>query len=125
GLDYTALVWDVTGVCPDGKWSPRNASAKELERLWADLAGGDGARAHRAVWALAAARPAARFLARQLRPVAPVEGKRLSRLIADLDAEEFEVRRRASEELERLGELAGSALRKALAARPSTEARRR
>jgi WD40 repeat protein len=124
--DYTALVWDVTGVCPDGKWSHRALGPGEGERLWADLAGADGTRAYRALWALAAGGDAsARFLAGRVRPVARVEGRRLARLIAGLDSDEFAARGRASEELERLGELAGAALHKALAARPGPEARRR
>jgi RNA polymerase sigma factor (sigma-70 family) len=125
-LDYTALVWDVTGVCPDGRWSHRALGPGEGERLWADLAGADGARAYRAVWALAVGGDAsARFLAGRVRPVTRVEPRRLARLIAELDSDEFAARSRASEELERLGELAGAALHKALAARPGPEARRR
>jgi WD40 repeat protein len=124
-LDYTALVWDVTGVCPDGKWSPRVATTKEVERLWADLAG-EGERAFRAVWMLArAGKSSVSFLADPLRPVAPVAEGRLKGLIADLDSNRFADRDRASGELQRLGELAGPALRKALAGRPTPEARRR
>src|SRR5262249_12846423 len=105
-LDYTALVWDVTGVCPDGRWSPRVLGPGEGERLGGALAGADGARASRAVWALAAGGDAsARFLAGRVRPVARVEGRRLARLIAELDSDEFAARSRASEELGRLGEL--------------------
>lgn len=124
-LDYTALVWDVTGDCPDGKWSPRDASPNELERLWEDLASADGQKAYRAVWAMAAGRPAARYLSAKLKPVPPVEDKRLARLIADLDSDEFDRRERASVELGRLDELAASAITKALAAKPTPEARRR
>ncbi len=50
---------------------------------------------------------------------------RLARLIADLDSDQFETRRRASQALEHLNESAIPALRKALAARPSAEVRRR
>jgi WD40 repeat protein len=123
-LDYTALVWDVTGVCPEGKWAPRNVGKEGLDRLWDEVAGADGVRAHRAVWAMAAARQAVPFLAERLRPVTRVEDERLTRLIAELDGEQFEERRRASAELQRLGELAEPALRKALAGKPSPEARR-
>jgi RNA polymerase sigma factor (sigma-70 family) len=124
GLDYTALVWDVTGMCPEGKWSTRDLRPGEIERLWADLGGEDGAAAYRAVWALAAARQAVPFLAERLRPMPGVEDKRLTRLIAELDSEQFEVRNRAAKELEQLGELAEPALRKALAGKPSVEVRR-
>jgi hypothetical protein len=125
-LDHTACVWDVTGICPDGRWSLRRVQQGELERLWANLGDKDGVRAYRALWGLAAAGPSAvAFLAPRLRPVPPVEEERLTRLLTDLDSDQFETRERASAELQRLGEQAEQALRKALAAKPSPEAARR
>ncbi|HEV3262555.1 MAG TPA: WD40 repeat domain-containing protein, partial [Gemmataceae bacterium] len=57
-LDHTALVWDVTGICPDGQllsWTPQ---PDEMERLWTGLGSSDGIRAYRAMWMMvAAARP--------------------------------------------------------------------
>lgn len=125
-LDYTALVWDVTGLSPDGMWAPRDVGPEEVGRLWTDLCATDGARTHRALWRMVAApRQAVPFLAGRLRPAAPVEDERLTRLIADLDSDRFDVRRRASQELQRLGEQAVPAVRRALAGKPSPEARRR
>jgi hypothetical protein len=125
GLDYTALVWDVTGLCPDGRWPPREARPPEVERLWADLAG-DAVRAYRAVWAFAAApRQSVLFLASRLRPAAAVDAGRVAGLIADLDNDQIQVRSRAAEDLQKLGELAVPALRRALGKQPSLEARRR
>ena len=46
-------------------------------------------------------------------------------MIADLDAEEFDVREKASAELEKLGEAAAAACRRTLAGEPSAEVRRR
>jgi RNA polymerase sigma factor (sigma-70 family) len=124
--DYTACVWDVTGLCPDGQWPPRRVNRDELERLWNDLGSKDGMRAYHAVWRLAAAGPSAViFLTPQLRPVPRVEEEKLIRLIADLDSDAFATRERASAELQRLGEQAEPALRKALAAKPSLELSRR
>jgi hypothetical protein len=60
-----------------------------------------------------------------MRPVAASDDKRLTRLIADLDADAFELRQAASSELIRLGERAESAFRHALKNHPSLEARRR
>jgi WD40 repeat protein len=125
GLDYSALVWDVMGMCPDGQWVSRDVRPGELERLWADLGGGDGVRAYRAVGALATARQAVPFLAERLRPVSRVTSEQLARLIADLDSDRFKVRNRASEELHRLGAQAEPALRQVLAGKPSPEVRRR
>jgi WD40 repeat protein len=65
--DQTALVWDVTGICPDGKWAVRDTSPEELARLWSDLADANAAKAHRSMWTLVAAgRQAVPFLAKRL-----------------------------------------------------------
>jgi len=125
-LDYTALVWDVTGMWPDGKWSSRGLRPGEIERLWADLGGADGIRAYRAMWTMVAGgRQSVRFLAEHVRAVAPLDEPRAARLIADLDSKQFSARGRASEELEQLGQLAEPALCRALAGKPSLEVRRR
>jgi WD40 repeat protein len=125
-LDHTALVWDVTGICPDGRLLSRTPQPDEIERLWTGLDSSDGVRAYRAMWMMvAAARPSVSFLAERLQPKQPVADARLERLIAELDSEEFKNRARASQELEELGELAETALRKALASTRSLEVRRR
>src|SRR5262249_15206505 len=46
-------------------------------------------------------------------------------LVADLDSDDFAVREKAAEQLEKLGEAAQPALQKALAGQPSIEAKRR
>jgi hypothetical protein len=125
-LDHTALVWDVTGMRQDGKLLTPTSRPDEIERLWTGLGSEDGIRAYRAMWMMvAAARPSVSFLAEHLRPEAPVEDGQLKRLIDELDSEQFMIRTRASQELEELGELAETALRKALAGDLSLEARRR
>jgi RNA polymerase sigma factor (sigma-70 family) len=120
--DTTALVWGVTR--PD---EPPTAalSKKALARLWDDLAAEDAARAWQAVCVLAAT-PAESvpFLRRRLRPAAEANARAVAGLIADLDSDRFAVRRKAVEELEKLGELAAPALRAALKS-PSAEVRRR
>ena len=124
--DHTALVWDVTGVCPDGQMLSLTPQPDEIGRLWTELGSSDGVRAYRALWMMvAAARPSVSFLAERLRPEQPVEDARLKRLIAELDSEQFQNRTWASQELEELGELAETALRKALAGTQSLEVRRR
>jgi WD40 repeat protein len=120
--DTTALVWGVTR--PD---EPTNGalSDKALARLWGDLAAEDAARAWQAVCVLAAS-PAesVHFLRGRLRPAAEADARAVARLIADLDSDRFEVRQKAAAGLEKLGELAAPALRKALAS-PSAEVRRK
>jgi WD40 repeat protein len=121
--DTTALVWDVAGRLTDhagGKALPA-----ELQACWADLAGENVARAYRALRQLASSAGAVELLRQRLRPVAIVEQKRLTRLIAELDSEEFAVREKASAELGRLDGAAAPACRKALEDRPSAEMRRR
>jgi hypothetical protein len=102
------------------------SAARELETLWGNLGTSDPVVVHQAISALVA-KPAdtVPFLRKRLRPVYPPEAARLARLIADLDSEEFQVRKSATQELERLGEPVESTLRKALANKPSAEMRRR
>ena len=61
----------------------------------------------------------------RLLPVKSPDSKQVARWIADLSSDDFEQRRLAADNLERLGELAGPALRAALAAKPPLEAHRR
>jgi WD40 repeat protein len=122
-LDTTALVWDVARTTRRER-APVRLSADELRSAWEDL-GGDAGKAYRAIGALAAAEQAVPFLAERARPAAAPDPKRVAKLLADLEDERFEVRERASRELEALGGPAEPALRQALAGRPAAEARRR
>jgi hypothetical protein len=96
--------------------------------LWRDLASGDACRAAPARWAMVAgARQSVPFLAGRLRPPAlPAEtAKRIARLIAELNDDEFQVRERASRELAKLGGAAVRPLRQALQETSSPEVRHR
>lgn len=126
GDDTQVFLWDLTGRAPDGVRREIHHSPERLGELWQTLAGDDAAAAYRAIWSLVDA-PAqtVAWMREQMPPVAPVEQRELMRRIAELDSDEFTVRSKASEELERLGELAESALRDALAAKPTLERRRR
>jgi hypothetical protein len=107
---------------------PRDKSeaAPDPDALWRDLAADDAGRAWRAVRGLVAARHRALPLLRErLRPAAPPDTRQIDRLLADLDSDDFDVREKAAARLEGLGAAAGPALRKALAEKPSPEARRR
>ena len=90
------------------------------------VGGDDAPRAYRAVRKLAASPASAVELFRsRIKPIAPADEQHVRRLIADLDSDEFAARQKAEAELEKLGELAVAACRKALAGAPSAEARRR
>jgi RNA polymerase sigma factor (sigma-70 family) len=123
--DATALVWDLTGRLAAGKVWDKPLSPAELDALWIALAGDDAAKAYAAVQRLAASDNAVGYLRERLRPVTPADEKLLARLIADLDGDRFEVREKATSDLEKLGEVAIVACRKALAGSPSAEVRRR
>jgi hypothetical protein len=64
------------------------------------------------------------LLRQRLRPAQPADPRRVAQLLADLDGNEFAVRQRAAEELEKLADLVEPALRKALAEKPSPEVRK-
>ncbi len=117
--DRTVLVWSL---------APPPAPAAEFSRLWSDLASKDGPTAYRATWALAAD-PACRAELRKRLTEARRESdaldKKVRDLITALDDDSFERREAASRELERLEWDSVLALRRALGASPSPEARRR
>jgi hypothetical protein len=124
GSDGTGIVWDATGLLCDGQ--PKTSlTPKELDALWTNLASADAARAHRAIWALAAAKEAPKYLQERLRSAEAPKPERIARLIADLDSDVFDRRQEAASELEKLGDFAEPALREALNKQPSPEARRR
>jgi hypothetical protein len=124
GLDKTAHVWDVSPITGRRRVTAQRSPA-ELERDWQDLAK-DSVSAYAAMGPLVLSpERAVAFLGKQLQRIEPVDHKRLQRLIADLDSEQFRVREQATKELAALGEHAGPALRKALADSPSPEAGRR
>jgi WD40 repeat protein len=124
GGDGTVLLWDVTGRVKDGKFAAADLTPPGLESEWADLAGGDGFKVHKAVWALAAAPKQALPLLRDvLKPVQPADAKRVAQLVKDLDSDDFDTREKASADLEKIGEPAAPALRKALEGTPTAELR--
>jgi WD40 repeat protein len=124
GSDATVLLWDMKSVV--AKVPHADLSAKALNDHWVDLRYAEVPAAHKALVALAGGGDkAVAFLARHLTPVPEVADARLGKLIANLDADAAAVREAAFAELEKLGPVAGPALTKALAGKPSLEARRR
>jgi hypothetical protein len=124
GLDQTAHIWDVSSIT-GRRAEPAERSPADLEADWKDLAG-DAAAGYAALGRLASSPGrAVPFLGKQLQSTPPEDARRIERLIADLDNEQFAVREQATRELEALAERAAPALRKAQAGKPSLEARRR
>jgi WD40 repeat protein len=128
GYDTKLLCWDLSGVSRPAVKAVK-LSTKELEGYWGDLGEQDAGKAYKAVWALAAdperslpllkKRLAAKKAAGALTP------GQIGRLIGELDSDEFEVREKASEDLEKAGRQAEPALRRAMPRAPSLEAKRR
>jgi WD40 repeat protein len=104
--DGTVLLWSMPGV--------------RLERLWRELVNGRDAAAQALKKRAATPPDAIPFLEKQLQCAAEMEVKTAS-LIRDLDADDFQVREKASRELERFGSEAAFALSRALEESPSPE----
>jgi WD40 repeat protein len=118
GNDTTVLLWDLTGGEPlRGK-----PTADELDKLWAALNDPDGRSAFRAMTRLRASPAEAVGLLTRL---AGQDAAAVPPLIAALDADSFDEREKATRALEALGRGAEGPLRKALAAGPPPEAKRR
>jgi RNA polymerase sigma factor (sigma-70 family) len=122
--DTTALVWDLSGRAGAQPAAPMTAA--ELDACWADLAGGDAAKAYRAIRRLAnAPAESVPYLREHLKPVPPVDEAKVGRLVTDLDADDFATREAAVRGLKDLGEAAGALCRKALRGNRGAEARQR
>jgi WD40 repeat protein len=126
GTDTTVLTWDLTRLTRPAPARADSLPAEALESLWSALAGNDAARAFAALVDLAA-RPdqAVERIKDRVRPATPADGNRVGQLVADLHDDRFERRRQAQTELDALGELAGPALRQALAEDPPLDVRQR
>jgi WD40 repeat protein len=125
GTDTTALVWDAEAVrrTLPGRAAP--LTREKAEALWEVLGSADAGRSYEAVRGLAGDPARALPLLRErVKPVAGADPKVLAKLVADLDADEFDTREKARKELERLGDSAAGALRQALRNRPSAEVKR-
>ncbi|HMF13889.1 MAG TPA: WD40 repeat domain-containing protein [Gemmataceae bacterium] len=126
GQAGSVIVWDLTR---DEKPLPKNFKLTEeaLTSSWADLKSDEAGKAYAALRMLQAdpARSVP-FLRERLKPRAErPDEKQIKQLIADLDADEFATREKASKDLEKLGKLAEATMREALAAGPSLEAKKR
>lgn len=125
-MDSTVLLWDVKPSLQRVKASLPVVRPDDFARFWGDLAGADAGKAQASLWSLAENPDIALpFLEKQLTPARATDAERLRHLIADLDSEQFAVRKRAAEKLRELDLLAEPALRKTLEGKPSLECRRR
>jgi WD40 repeat protein len=125
-LDSTVLVWDVSQVIREASAQPVRLAPVAAEALWKDLASADPEKAFRAIGALVASPAEAVLLLKErLRPVPPVDAKRLEGLLKDLDDRRYVIRQKAMRDLAELAELAAPALKQLLAREPSAETQQR
>jgi WD40 repeat protein len=126
GGDGAVLAWSVAPFATGSGGRPAGVSAKELPALWERLAAEDAALGYQAIGRLERIPDSAiPFLKERLKPAPAADPRRVARLVSDLEDRRFAVRQKAFDELARYAEQAEDALRKALAGKPSLEARRR
>lgn len=126
GADTTALLWDVPRFLEDTRLAPKELADERLAALWKTVGSENAEEAFQAMHQLQAVpRQAVGFLGNRIKPAPPTDTERIARLVADLESERFEVRKLASQSLERLGQLAETALRKRLADSPPLEVQQR
>ena len=118
--DNTVLTWDLGYL---GKEKP---AVMKQEDLWNALAGEDSAKAYTAILQmLTTPKETTELIAGRLKPMVKLDGKQIEQFVADLDSEEFAVRKAAGIELQKLGEIAEPYLKKALENKPPLEVKQR
>jgi WD40 repeat protein len=121
----TALVWDVPSLWSAGKHEAA-LTKEQLVALWVQLGSDQAREGYHAITVLSQAPAEAWPLIRQrVRPGQAVKAAPVSRLIANLDSEDFAAREKATRELAARGASIRPALSAALADNPSPETRRR
>lgn len=126
GGDFTVYLWDMAVLSKKRPLPARTLAVKDLDALWEELAAEDGNKTFQARNALVQGRDAAvPFLQERLKGALLLDAERLARYLADLESGQFAVRQKASEELEKLGNLAEPALTQILENKPPLEVRRR
>jgi WD40 repeat protein len=122
GEDSTVLLWDVEALLKEWRTRDNKTAAGELMDLWDRLGDLKGEQAAEAMRTFVEKPKETLILMRdRLSPTPGVDGKRIERLIADLEDRRFQVRKRAQLELEKLAELAEPFLDKRLKEKPALE----
>jgi hypothetical protein len=122
--DTTALLWDLSLISTSSSNPERPRT--DMSANWGELASEDGKNAYHALWSLVATpEETIAFLKDRLQAVAPVDAKRIDQLIGQLDSDDFDVRERATRELEKFEATVEETLRQAFERSASTEVRTR
>jgi hypothetical protein len=123
-FDRTVLIWDMNTV-QKTFLAKQALDAESFETLWNELAAVSASNAYRAIGQLRLHDQAAANLlnGRIESIVRPVQAERIQQLIADLEHEDFVVRFRATQQLQKLREIARPLLLKAAKGTNSAEVR--
>jgi sugar lactone lactonase YvrE len=123
--DKTLRLWDIGRLVAPKKKKPLKLTTKQLRKLWDELGGTNADRAYSAAWALAASpKQSVPFIEKGIfakGKKATADAKKVAKLIAQLDDDDFDVRDKAAAELAKLGVAAKPALEKALNTTTSSE----
>jgi WD40 repeat protein len=113
--DSTALIWDVKRAFKLPKPETARKDESALTGHLRELEGADNLAAYRAIWALAGTGDqAVKLLGGHIRPIGKSDAKTIAGLIAKLEDDNAEVRRRSQAELEGMRHAAEKAVREAL-----------
>jgi hypothetical protein len=124
--DATVLLWDVAEISKPATVAKVALTPKDLAALWTDLASSDAGKAFQAILKLSASpHDTVAYLEQRLRPVPAPDPKVVAQLFNDLDHPKFQVRDKATLDIDKLGDLAKPELQKRLAGKPSLEMRQR
>jgi WD40 repeat protein len=124
--DGTLLIWDLSPAFPSQISESKSIEPERIAGWWTDLAQADPAVAYAAVWKLTEApESAVGLFQKQMKPAVDADFEKVRKLVKELDDDRFEVRDKASRELEKMGALIQPALRHFLEAQPPPEVRRR
>jgi WD40 repeat protein len=126
GRDGTVLLWDVAAASPPVLHTAMMRTPEEMEKLWTNLRSDHVLQASDAMWALVAAgKPGLTLLTQRVGPAPKLDPAKIENLVADLDSNNFETRKKATEELEKYSDAAEPALKKVLESKPTVDLRKR
>ncbi len=121
--DTSVLLWDVTGFSPAGLLPAMTLNPPDLDTIWKELATENTPVGHRALWKLVAgARDGVPHIDKTVYFVNP---SYVDKLFKDLNSDIFEVRNKASKEIEKYGRWMEGRLKEIQKNPPTLEVQRR
>jgi WD40 repeat protein len=98
-MDDTVIQWDLS----PSKGESKEISSSKGDSLWEELASKDPKVVYRAYWQILTAKNAVSFLQERLKPDNDEVDKQIAQWIEDLTSDQFSIREKASQELQKLG----------------------